>query len=139
MYTVGLKYTMNTMKVEVLDIVLARSLTLCVFSGLLAHYNGYSFTIEKDQRRILAFRCLIGAVAYTLFTFGISLVPLVVLQIIFNMAPFWTYFMGWAFLGETMTLFEVFALIVSFSGVILIATAKKDHEADKVGVTGLSG
>ena len=139
MYTVGLKYTMNTMKVGVLDIVLIRTLTLCVVSGLLARYNGYSFTIEKSQRGILAFRSVMGTVGYTLFTFGISLVPLVVLQIIFNMAPFWTYFMGWAFLGETMTCFEVFALVVSFSGVILIATAKKDHEAEKVGVTGLSG
>ena len=47
--------------------------------------------------------------------------------------------MGWAILGETMSCFEAFALIVSFSSVILIATANKEHEAEKVGVTGLSG
>ena len=47
--------------------------------------------------------------------------------------------MGWAILGESMSCFEVFALIVSFSGVILIATANKDHDIEKVGVTGLSG
>ena len=38
-----------------------------------------------------------------------------------------------------MSCFEVFALVVSFGSVILIATANKDHEADKAGVTGLTG
>ena len=55
------------------------------------------------------------------------------------MAPFWTYFLDWAVIGESMHCFETFALIVSFGSVILIATANKEHNAEKPNITGLSG
>ena len=92
---------MNELRVDVLDIVALRLIILCIFSATLAKVTGQKFTVPKQDRRILAFRSLLGAVGYACFTYGVSMVSLVIIQIIFNMAPFWTYFMDWALLGET--------------------------------------
>ena len=78
-------------------------------------------------------------ISYTCITFGISMVPLVVQYTIFNMAPFWTFFLGWCFLKEKVNLFEIFALICSFGGVLLIATAEQSDDEKKTGITGLNG
>ena len=61
------------------------------------------------------------------------------------MAPFWTFFLGWLILGDGITSLEIFALICSFGGVLLIATTDQSSESAEsekagiVGVTGLSG
>ena len=54
------------------------------------------------------------------------------------MTPFWTYFLDWAILGESMSYFEAFALIVSFGSVILIATSNREHSEEKHSIAGLS-
>ena len=69
---------MNTMKVAVLDIVLFRTVILCLFSGTVAYFSGQTFVVEKSSRAILAFRSGLGTIGYACFTFGLSLVPLVI-------------------------------------------------------------
>ena len=114
---------MNDLKVGVLDMIFIRTTILCLMSGLLALCTGQSLAVEQSQRKTLAFRSVMGTIGFSCFTFGVSLIPLVIFQIIFNMAPFWTYFLDWAILGESMSSFEIFALIACFGSVILIATA----------------
>ena len=70
--------------------------------------------MDKKDRIILFSRCIAGAVGYTAIVFAISMVPLVIQMTIYNMAPFWTFFLGWLVLGEKMNLFEVLALFGSF-------------------------
>ena len=72
---------------------------------------------------LLAIRSVIGTIGFTCLTFGMAFIPLVVQNTIFNTAPFWTSLLGWVFLNEAMTSFEIVALILSFGGVILIATS----------------
>ena len=61
------------------------------------------------------------------------------------MAPFWTFLLGWLVLGDGITCLEIFALVCSFGGVLLIATTDQSKEvgdsekAGSVGVTGLTG
>ena len=134
-----MKYSMNNLRIDVLDIVLFRTGILCTLSCVMASVFGHTLYIEKSQRKLLALRCLCGTIGFTCFTFGVSMLPLVVLMIIANMAPFWTYFLAWLLFGDSMSSFETVALVLSFGSVIMIATAKKDHDSDDAGVTGLYG
>ena len=72
------------------------------------------------------------------------MIPLVAQNTIFNTAPFWATLLGWCFLREGVSKFEIFAMIMSFIGVCLIATSKqitgdvdeeqaKDVEEDEAG------
>lgn len=70
---------------------------------------------------MLLLRCIIGTIGFTSITFGVAMVPLLVQNTIFNTAPFWAALLGFFFLGEVITSFEIFAMIVSFGGVVLIA------------------
>ena len=62
------------------------------------------------------------------------------------MAPFWTFFLGYVILGDGISWFEVAALLISFGGVLLIATAEQESDGLNVGmkfgqdgITGLTG
>ena len=46
---------------------------------------------------------------------------------IFNTAPFWATLLGWFFISEVITPFEIFAMVLSFGGVILIAIGNKSE------------
>ena len=48
--------------------------------------------------------------------------------ILVNTAPFWTLFLSWLLLKETLRPFEVFCLIVAFAGVVIIALSKPKTE-----------
>ena len=75
---------------------------------------------------------MVGTVGFTTFTFGVALVPLVVQNTIFNTAPFWASLLGWCFLKEYITKFEIVAMILSFGGVCAIAISNKvSNETDE--------
>ena len=77
---------------------------------------------------LLVIRSVIGTIGFTCLTFGMAFIPLVVQNTIFNTAPFWTSLLGWVFLGEAMSAFEIVALVLSFGGVILIATSSSIYD-----------
>ena len=70
-------------------------------------------------------RCVVGTIGFTSITFGVALVPLVVQNTIFNTAPFWASLLGWLFLKESITTFEIIAMILSFGGVVTIALSSR--------------
>lgn len=47
-------------------------------------------------------------------------------MIIFNTSPFWASILGYIILKESMKMYEVAAIVVSFGGVVLIALSKPD-------------
>ena len=55
--------------------------------------------------------------------YGVPLVPLVVLNTVMNTAPFWASIIGWFFLNESISSFEIVAMVLSFGGVVLITMA----------------
>lgn len=136
---------MNEKRVNPLDICLFRTVVLFIVSVILTKATGLNFHIPSIYKKILLVRCFVGATGYTCITFGISMVPLVVQNTIFNMAPFWTFFLGWLFLNDGISSFEIFALVCSFGGVLLIATSENKVDVDEPpkfgqdGITGLSG
>ena len=74
------------------------------------------------------FRSLVGLIGFTAATFGIPLVPLVVFNTTMNTAPIWASILGWFFLKEKMLRTEVFALVLSFIGVLMIAFSNSEPE-----------
>ena len=74
-----MKYTMNTKKVDPLDICLFRMFVLFTFSISLTKINGHDFDVPRESRSILFVRCIMGTIGQTLLTFGMTMVPLVVL------------------------------------------------------------
>mmetsp|Transcript_3783 Transcript_3783/g.4336 ORF Transcript_3783/g.4336 Transcript_3783/m.4336 type:complete len:91 (-) Transcript_3783:464-736(-) len=59
------------------------------------------------------------------------MVPLTVQNTIFNTGPIWASILGWLFLKETITRFEIVALVLSFSAVVCIALSKHESEAEE--------
>ena len=80
-------------------------------------------------------RCVVGTIGFTSITFGVALVPLVVQNTIFNTAPFWASLLGWLFLKESITTFEIIAMILSFGGVVTIALSSRLSQDDPTSET----
>ena len=57
--------------------------------------------------------------------------PLVVLDTIINTGPFWAALLSWFCLGESISKFEIMAMVLSFVGVVLVALSNNEKE-DKV-------
>ena len=74
---------------------------------------------------MLAVRSIIGTIGFTCMTFGVTMIPLVAQNTIFNTSPFWATLLAWCIFKERITCFEIIALILSFAGVCLIALSKK--------------
>ena len=107
---------------EPLDICLVRTCTLIVFAFTVAMSTGQSFTVAKEMRPFLLYRCLIGFVGFTSLTYATPMIPLLVQNTLFNTAPIWASLIGYFALRESLTQFEIFAMIVCFSGVLIIAS-----------------
>ena len=73
---------------------------------------------------------MIGTIGFTSITFGVALVPLVVQNTIFNTAPFWASLLGFCFLKEYITKFEICAMVFSFGGVCMISAPNREATAE---------
>ena len=70
--------------------------------------------------------CLIGS--------SLLVLPVTIMNVIINCTPFFTAILSYFFLSDKLTPCEILAMIISFSGVILIAYATPEIES-----TGASG
>ena len=61
---------------------------------------------------------------FTTLVYSLEAIPLFIVVIIYNTAPFWTGIMGHYFLSDQFTKLEVFLIMGCFSGVIVLALAK---------------
>ena len=59
------------------------------------------------------------------------MVPLIVQQIIANTQPFWTSILAWHVIGDKLSDFEIFAMLASFFGILLIAFSGKKTQDEK--------
>ena len=73
--------------------------------------------------KFLIIRSLIMTSAIYLCNFSFSIISITAFSILINMAPFFTTVIAYFFLNETISLFEIIAMICSFGGVTLIAFA----------------
>lgn len=119
------KHSVNQLKVNALDICLVRTLFMLVFSTILAKcFLGISLHVPVEDRSILAWRSLFGTIGFTCQAVGTPMIPLVVLQTINGTSPFWAGVLGWCFLRESISRFEICAMVLSFVGICIIASSK---------------
>ena len=87
------------------------------------------------MRPYVACRALLGTIGLTSLTFGILLIPLAIANIIYNTAVVWSAIMAWILLGESLDRLQVYGLVVSFFGIILITWSSLQTDPSEVGNT----
>jgi len=145
---IGFK-TLQFEGVGILTFALFRNFTLLFFSSLNAYYlRNYSGTetrtrflaseripnsIQDTKWRLTQVRSLFGTLSFLLYTFNLSLIPITLIIIIFQTNPMWGSILGYIFNNEQVTLFEIAAMLMSFSAVLFVASARSGaHEEEGV-------
>ena len=127
------KYLMNYQLVMINDIMLARGSVCLLFSLLVAMSSGTSLYVAPGQRFWLTVRSFLGSFAFMFYPAAVQLIPLVLVQVINGLAPFWAILIGWMMLGSRFSRLEWFSLIVSFGAIVLIYFSAQGHgEEQKV-------
>ena len=112
--------------------IVARTFACLTGSIIVTKFGGHSFYIKPELRWDLFMRSLQGTIGHLSFTYGIKYVPLVIVNILYNTAPFWTCLLAWCMIGEKLTGLQVTALIVSFIGICLVSlSSEKSSEEDE--------
>ena len=112
---------------------LIRTVTITVCAYINTRALGYDFHVPKDMRPFVACRALFGTIGLTSLTFGVLLIPLAVANIIYNTAVVWSAIVAWILLGERLSKLQVYGLVVSFVGIILITYSSLQSDPSEVG------
>ena len=67
-------------------------------------------------------KCALGTSAFITVTFGIKMIPLVIVSIVINTAPFWAVILAWCLINEKITKVQGIAMILSFIGIGLVSS-----------------
>ena len=78
-------------------------------------------------------RCVIGTVGFASFAIAMKFIPLSVFFIIFNSNPFTTAILGYFWIRERITPFEIVAMVCAFLGIMMMSMAseKSGNEKDQ--------
>ena len=128
------KIAVNEKNINALDLELIRVVTITVCAFINTKALGYNFHVPKDMRPFIACRALLGTIGLTSLTFGVLLIPLAVANIIYNTAVVWVAIMAWILLGEGLSRIQIYGLVVSFIGIILITVSSMNAKHSDVGV-----
>ena len=58
--------------------------------------------VPRENRPLIMLRSLIGTIGFTTLVFSVQILPLFIVQIIYNMSPFWAGLIAYVFLGESV-------------------------------------
>ena len=115
--------------------------TSTTFIGAVAlcslHKQNPLSAVPKELMAILIVRCFSGAIAFILVTKVLHLVPLTIFQSMSNVTPFISGFLACVWLGERLSLFQIFAMLCCFAGITIITISDdSNHEhphSDQIG------
>ena len=116
-----------------MDICLVRAVVLVISAFLMTKFTGSSIKVDKQDRCKVFVFTLFGTFGFVFLLFGVSMVPLLVQSTLLNTAPFWASLLGFAFLRESLSGIEIMALILSFTGVFLVAYSARSVKEDDDG------
>ena len=68
----------------------------------------------------LFIRCFVGSVAFIFVTKTIDYLPLTVFQSISNTSPFAAALLGFLWLGEKLSIFQIVAMLCCFGGITIV-------------------
>ena len=109
--------------VYVIDLVFIRVFINFLISIVLVKYNNKHIIndMPKRYRKMITFRSMFGLIAFSIFVYGIKIVPLFLATIVLNTSPFVSSIMAYFFLGDKISKIEIFLMTGCFSGVATIA------------------
>ena len=110
-----------------------RSLFNLVSSMLLvkSYDQHYFASIPSSLYGTLGMRCLIGTVGFASFAIAMKFIPLSVFFIIFNSNPFTTALLGYFWIRERISAFEVAAMVCAFMGIVMMSMAAEKKPGQK--------
>ena len=85
---------------------------------------------NKQEQKVLIWRCVFGTICFLFFTIAIEYLPLSIFFIIFNLVPFVSAVIAYFWLREKLSRFEIAVMILALVGVIMCALSKHDTEQD---------
>lgn len=60
------------------------------------------------------------------FLLALNRLPIGILAVLDNTSPFWAIIIGYIFMGEILTKFELIATIISFGGIVILAMSQEN-------------
>ncbi len=112
------------------ELVLARSIiTFAISYAVIRHRNISMWGVNKKW---LIIRAIAGTVALVIFFTTIHKMPLAIAIVIQNLAPIFTVILAMIFLKERVRLLQWFFILLSFSGVVVIAYAQLQGDSSQL-------
>ena len=81
--------------------------------------------VPKEHRFLVFVRSIVGLLGFNTFVYACKVLPIFVISIIFNTAPFWASFLSYFFLNEKVTKSELIGICGCFTGIVILALHKK--------------
>jgi drug/metabolite transporter (DMT)-like permease len=126
LYMVIVKFTFSSSEINGIDLALARTVSGFLVSVFLVQFLGLSLKIPPGEKKTMFIRAAVGTFGFVSYVYCIKYLPLGLLMIIYNTAPFWSSLLSFLFLGETLQKYEVIAMILGFSGIVIVALSKPE-------------
>ena len=127
------KDMMTKRGVSVFEFAFFRSVTNLASSAFFVKYKyetTYFSSVPRDLRLTMALRCVVGTVAFLVYTTAPIYISIGIFQVVMNMSIFGAAFLAWAWLGERLTLCEMIAMFIAFGGVALTSKVGEDQSND---------
>ena len=106
------------------------------FIRIFANFIGAIFTVTFSGKHIIKHvtvrhfkvifvRSICGIVGFSLLVFSIKTLPTFIVNIIWNILPFWVSILGYMILSENVGPLEILCMIGSFIGIVILALTKQ--------------
>ena len=79
------------------------------------------FIIPKGFRLLILYRCIVGTISFSLVFAGLKYLTYSTSMILYFLYPLYTSVLARIFLKESLSVWDLIALIISFFGVVLFA------------------
>ena len=116
--------TLNEVAVGEFQIYRAFFMFCCISATLPFTQKNPCTSLPRKHYRAMALRSLFGMVNFMAFNWGISMIPLSLAVIMFNLSPFWTALLGKWFNNEPIFPLEYFAMTICFACVVGVTLLK---------------
>ena len=129
------KDMMTKRGVSVFEFAFFRSVTNLASSAFLVKYKyetTYFSSVPRELRLTMALRCVVGTVAFLIYTTAPIYIPIGIFQVVMNLSIFGSAFLAWAWLGERLTMCEMIAMFIAFGGVALTSKVGEDQKNDSL-------
>jgi drug/metabolite transporter (DMT)-like permease len=120
--------------VQLMEFSMFRSGMLFILIQPIIHCVTKKHPLNDLPRHLILLMCtrsFFGILAVIVMSYTITLLPLSVYFVLFNLAPFWTSFLGYLINGEGIYAVEIGAMVLCIACVIGISLGKSEEVGDK--------